>query len=671
MAIILLLFITRIYLGESFNLDTQEYLEEVVLLQDNTEQELLNISNLLLEINYSFDAYNQQNPGEKTKIEKRLNAIRYNTRHLVGPDIEQQINDLSDEIENFFIETKANIHDPVTSLHDPHDSLNAPLKRMKSLYGSINKHITNSDDELKVTLTSIFIGIEAALVAYAENRSYSADNLLLIASTIRDGSYKLLKSFEHSHNDKGSDIHDHDNTARLIEETQLFIKKTESLYSVINQYVNKIETMDPTSAQIHDLTEMIYFIKNKVNNAFNKLKDVIANDINESRTIIISNTKFYGNVLLLLDILMLIIFIFLISMLSWTIARSHKRLNFGISKYLEGDLSYRIEPMELLEYNRLATNYNNMADTLSAKDLELQAYIKQLHKLNNEISETNQNLEEQVALRTQKLEVAVKQAKEANRSKSEFLANMSHELRTPMHGILSYSEMGKTKIDRITKDKTLKYFSSIHESAQRLLSLLNNLLDLSKLDAGFTKFNILPADLANILDRAINETSGLLHDKSIHLVVIPPVVDTMAHIDPEKIQQVIINLLSNAIKFTPQDGRIEIEFLASYLPVGKRKEDAATIPALEVRISDTGIGIPEDELDTIFDKFVQSSKTKTGAGGTGLGLAICKELVIAHGGVIRADNNPDGGAIFSFILPKEQNITKINDGNNTDSVLSI
>jgi signal transduction histidine kinase len=114
------------------------------------------------------------------------------------------------------------------------------------------------------------------------------------------------------------------------------------------------------------------------------------------------------------------------------------------------------------------------------------------------------------------------------------------------------------------------------------------------------------------------------------------------------------NLLSNAIKFTPQGKNLFIDFQVSSLKLGKRSTDAQTVPALACTIRDQGVGIPEDELDAVFDKFVQSSKTRTGAGGTGLGLAICKEIIEGHGGSITAQNNAEGGAAFTFILPLER-----------------
>ncbi|MBU3914995.1 ATP-binding protein, partial [bacterium] len=131
---------------------------------------------------------------------------------------------------------------------------------------------------------------------------------------------------------------------------------------------------------------------------------------------------------------------------------------------------------------------------------------------------------------------------------------------------------------------------------------------------------------------------------------IEPTISTNVICDKYRIRQVIRNLLSNAVRFSPEIKKITISFESATLPKfpGSIGEDR---PALAVSIKDEGVGIPENELKTVFDKFIQSSKTKTGAGGTGLGLTICYEIVKCHGGEIRADNNPEGGAVFTFLLP--------------------
>jgi len=236
--------------------------------------------------------------------------------------------------------------------------------------------------------------------------------------------------------------------------------------------------------------------------------------------------------------------------------------------------------------------------------------------------------------------VAAKEAAEqANRAKSEFLANMSHELRTPMHAILSFADFGIKKIDRARPEKLQQYFSRIHTAGERLLGMINDLLDLAKSEAGSLSYNMAEHDLREVIAVVSDEMSSLVETKGLFLDVDIQADDTRLEMDRERIGQVLRNLLSNAIKFTPEGKRIRLRITT----------DADVI---SIECADQGIGIPEDELDAVFDKFVQSSRTQNGTGGTGLGLPICKEIVEAHAGAIRAASNADGGASFHVDLPK-------------------
>jgi signal transduction histidine kinase len=242
------------------------------------------------------------------------------------------------------------------------------------------------------------------------------------------------------------------------------------------------------------------------------------------------------------------------------------------------------------------------------------------------------------------LEAILESAENANRAKSIFLANMSHELRTPLHGILSFSRFGIKKLETAPKEKLAMYFDQINQSGTKLLNLLNDLLDLSKLSAGKMEYNMQRNDISKVIDAVRSEFDSALAEKNITLIIEKPPFCTIAFYDEVRIGQVIGNLVSNAIKFTQEGGRIRIYFDETSLEDGE--------PAIMVSIEDDGIGIPESELSAIFEKFRQSSLTSTGAGGTGLGLAICDEIIHGHGGRIWAENNPQGkGAIMRFLLP--------------------
>jgi PAS domain S-box-containing protein len=291
------------------------------------------------------------------------------------------------------------------------------------------------------------------------------------------------------------------------------------------------------------------------------------------------------------------------------------------------------------------------ADGKPEQYIAIRADISERKAAETELKQHRDHLQELVLEQTHDLRLAKEAAEQANLAKSEFLANMSHELRTPLHAILSFSELGHNKIESAPADKLRGYFDRINASGNRLLALLNDLLDLSKLEAGKMALQKGDHDLIGLLMEATSEFEALINAAKIELRLMPTTCNTTVEVDPLRIGQVLRNLLSNAIKFTPPGGKITIQISPATLHHGRRAEDRGTIPAVQVEISDTGVGIPENELQRIFDKFVQSSKTNSGAGGTGLGLAICKEIVDMHHGLLLARNNIEGGATFCLTLP--------------------
>ncbi len=226
----------------------------------------------------------------------------------------------------------------------------------------------------------------------------------------------------------------------------------------------------------------------------------------------------------------------------------------------------------------------------------------------------------------------------ASRAKSDFIANVSHELRTPLQSILGFSEIGAL---RARADPRLaELFGDVHRAGQRMLSLVNDLLDLSKIERGAEPFQPERLDLRPLAAEVGRELEPLLAARQLGLGMVLGDEDLVVLADPQRLQQLLRNLLANAIRFSPLGGHIEV---TGWL------DDAAR--EVRVDVADRGPGIPPDELESIFEAFVQSSATKSAAGGTGLGLAICRRIAEAHDGRVWAANRKDGGAVISLALP--------------------
>ena len=272
-----------------------------------------------------------------------------------------------------------------------------------------------------------------------------------------------------------------------------------------------------------------------------------------------------------------------------------------------------------------------------------------------ELERHRNHLQTLVDERTAEAIRAKEAAETANRAKSSFLSNMSHELRTPMHAILSFGGLGLEKsVGEIAPlPKLHNYFDRIVESSKRLMVLVNDLLDLSKLESGRMTFDWRQHDFAQLVREVVGEFDLLIEKKGITVDHRALSGTLLIQCDGLKIGQVLRNLLSNAIKFSPVGGKIRL--MADSTELSGRRATDPVRAGLAFAMYDEGVGIPEDEMDSIFDEFVQSSKTRSGAGGTGLGLAISRQIIAAHDGTIFAANNREGGACLTVMLPLQKN----------------
>jgi signal transduction histidine kinase len=233
------------------------------------------------------------------------------------------------------------------------------------------------------------------------------------------------------------------------------------------------------------------------------------------------------------------------------------------------------------------------------------------------------------------------ESRKANQSKSEFLANMSHELRTPLNGIIGFSELLHDEAAGPLSDEQKDYLGDVLASARHLLSLINDVLDLTKVEAGKMDFHPEPVQLQDVVGEVVNILRPLVTRKRISLTHAIDLTLTGITIDPAKFKQVLYNYLSNAIKFTPDGGKVRI----SIEPVGA--------DAFLLEVQDTGMGIQPEDIGRLFVEFQQlDTSTTKKYQGTGLGLALTKRIVEAQGGSVDVRSTPGQGSIFLAIFPR-------------------
>jgi signal transduction histidine kinase len=236
------------------------------------------------------------------------------------------------------------------------------------------------------------------------------------------------------------------------------------------------------------------------------------------------------------------------------------------------------------------------------------------------------------------LERANRELSAASQHKSEFLVNMSHEQRTTLNAIIGFSEVLTERMFGELNEKQEEYLKDIYASGTHLLSLINDILDLSKIEAGRMELELTDFDLPAALDNALILVRERAGRKSITLQT--SVDERLGQIqaDERKIRQVVLNLLSNAIKFTPEAGRIEVRAL----PVDG---------SIEVSVSDTGVGIAPEDHEAVFEEFRQVGTADKKAEGTGLGLTLCRKFIELHGGRIWVKSQVGAGSTFTFTIP--------------------
>lgn len=276
--------------------------------------------------------------------------------------------------------------------------------------------------------------------------------------------------------------------------------------------------------------------------------------------------------------------------------------------------------------------------------LTSQMHLASVRESYRELCEKNESLEE-----------AYERLKELDRLKSNFLATVSHELRTPLTSIMGYGEMLAEGVAGPLQDEQREFVDTIRNKSEQLLGLIMSLLDLSKLESGTMPVRVGRLVIGAVIEEALTTLLPTAMKKGVVIEMdvprdLPPVLG-----DADRLRQVLINLTDNAVKFTPSDGTVR---LAARLTVAQPLGEPGLVlvaplrPVVEIRVSDTGIGIAETEREKVFDPFYQIDQSSTREyGGAGLGLAIVKRLVEAHQGSIHVEANSPHGAVFVVTLP--------------------
>lgn len=272
-------------------------------------------------------------------------------------------------------------------------------------------------------------------------------------------------------------------------------------------------------------------------------------------------------------------------------------------------------------------------------------------RMEETILRANQELGREVKERTAKLEIAMLQAEAANRAKSEFLANMSHELRTPLNSIIGFAEIIRDGMAGPTTDNQQEYLGDVMDSSRHLLSLINDILDLSKVEAGHAELELATVEVADLVEHSLVlfKEKAMKHGITLAVDLDEDVGEIRA--DERKIKQVLVNLLANAMKFTQDGGRVAVTIA--------RVDDG-----VRIAVQDTGIGIAREELPRLFQPFQQlETDLNKKYPGTGLGLSLCRKFVELHGGRIWAQSELGAGSSFIFVLPDEPTVTKAPEEN--------
>jgi diguanylate cyclase (GGDEF)-like protein len=293
-----------------------------------------------------------------------------------------------------------------------------------------------------------------------------------------------------------------------------------------------------------------------------------------------------------------------------------------------------------------------VVEKIGTLNLQAAQLIQSIEDKTREIEELKRSLEQRVTGRTEELEKINKELEYANQLKGRFIANMSHELRTPLNSIIGFSDVLLDRTFGDLSENQERYIKNIYNAGKHLLELINNLLDIAKIESGKYEMVYETFLIDDVIDEVVNTMKPLSESKFIEIQTsVGDNISTMTA-DKVKLKQILYNLLSNAIKFTPEGGMAKVSVAREESP---QTYYLAPVPGLEFMrfsVQDNGIGISPADRDRIFDEFEQVSSAFTQKyAGVGLGLALTRKLVELHGGMITVESSPGEGSTFTFLIP--------------------
>jgi signal transduction histidine kinase len=315
----------------------------------------------------------------------------------------------------------------------------------------------------------------------------------------------------------------------------------------------------------------------------------------------------------------------IIFVLIWPSIRRIKELIRGTEHIAQGDFDVRIDDDKNDELAHLGHAFNAMAADLKS--------------LKEELEQNNRTLEHKVGARTAELHEALEKLKTLDKMKDDFLSSVSHEFRTPLTSIRSFTEI-LLEVPEEDEQTKREFLNIIRTESDRLTRLVNDILDLVKMEAGELRFEFKPVDLTELVEGTVNSLYPIVQARSVRMHVVMAEHLPRVWADADKVTQVVFNVIGNALKFSPDGRGIDVEV----------KRTDATV---SVSVRDRGVGVPDGDLERIFEKFSQVGDTlKNKPKGTGLGLSICRSLIERHGGRIWAERPSEGpGLRVVFEIP--------------------